>query len=98
MSKMRVYELAKQLEKDSADIIAVLKENGVEAKTHMSSIDDEAVQIVKKAFAGETNKQTETKKSEPVVDKSKKQEKNQSSNTYLYQKHISMIKKHTLVM
>ena len=80
MSKMRVYELAKQLEKDSADIIAVLKENGVEAKTHMSSIDDEAVQIVKKAFAGETNKQTETKKSEPVVDKSKKQEKNQSSN------------------
>ena len=51
MSKMRIYELAKQIEKDNAEILAVLKENGIEVKNHMSSIDDATVEIVKAAFA-----------------------------------------------
>ena len=51
MSKMRVYELGKQLGKDNADILAILRNNGIEVKSHASSIDDEAVAIVKKALA-----------------------------------------------
>ena len=50
MSKMRVYELGKQIGKDNADILEVLKKGGVEVKNHMSSIDDAAVEMVKKAF------------------------------------------------
>ena len=30
MSKMRIYELAKQIEKDNAEIVALLKEKGIE--------------------------------------------------------------------
>ena len=63
MSKIRVYELGKQLGKDNADILAILKENGVEIKNHMSSIDDDAVAIVKKALG--TTIAAEEKKEQP---------------------------------
>ena len=48
MAKIRVHELAKQLGKDSKDIIAILEKNGIEVKNHMSSIEEEAVEMVKK--------------------------------------------------
>ena len=50
MSKIRVYELGKQLEKDNAEIIAKLKELGVDIKNHMSSVTMEDAQKVKDAF------------------------------------------------
>ena len=73
MSNMRVHELAKQLNKDSKEIISILKEKGVEVKSHMSSITDESVELVKKAFAPK-----EEKKEEKVEEKKveKKPEKN----------------------
>ncbi|MBQ6814768.1 MAG: translation initiation factor IF-2 [Lachnospiraceae bacterium] len=52
MSKMRIYELAKQIDKDSAEIVALLKDKGVDVKNHMSSIDDDAIDLVKSAFGG----------------------------------------------
>lgn len=48
MSNIRVHELAKQLGKDSKDILKVLAEHGIEAKTHMSSITEETAVLVKK--------------------------------------------------
>ena len=42
MSKMRVHELAKELAKESKEIINILKEQGIEKKT-MSSVEDHAV-------------------------------------------------------
>ncbi len=68
MSKMRVHELAKQLEKDSKDIITILKEKGVEVKNHMSSITDEDVEYVQKKFSGAKKKVAEIV-SEKVVKK-----------------------------
>ena len=47
MSNIRVHELAKQLGKDSKDILKVLAEHGIEAKTHMSSITEETAVLVK---------------------------------------------------
>lgn len=47
MSKMRIYELAKQIEKDSKEVISVLLEHGVEVKGHMSSITEEEAEYVK---------------------------------------------------
>ena len=81
MSKMRVYELAKQIEKDSADILAVLKEKGVEVKNHMSSIDEAAVELVKNAFNNKAKKAEEPKKiQEPKKEEARNQEKKQQSN------------------
>ena len=70
MSKIRVYELGKQLERDNADILAILKENGVEVKNHMSSIDEEAVALVKKAFG-----KAEAPKAEPKAEPKKEEKK-----------------------
>ena len=64
MSKMRIYELAKQIEKDNAEIVALLKENGIEVKNHMSSIDDAAIEIVKAAFAPKAAPKVEAPKAE----------------------------------
>ncbi len=49
MSKMRVHELAKELAKESKEIINILKEQGIEKKT-MSSVDDNEIALVKKAL------------------------------------------------
>ena len=62
MAKIRVYELAKSLNKDSKEIIEVLKKNGIEVKNHMSSVTDEDAQKVKERFSGKPPvKKTEEK-------------------------------------
>ena len=38
MAKIRIHELAKELEKQSKDILSFLQEKGVEAKSASSSI------------------------------------------------------------
>ena len=58
---MRVYELAKNLNKTSKDVITVLKGHGVEVKNHMSSISDSDANKVKEHFSP---KKKEEKKSE----------------------------------
>jgi translation initiation factor IF-2 len=45
LSKIRVYELAKQLNVASKDIIELLKEFNFNVKNHMSVIEDEALKI-----------------------------------------------------
>ena len=72
MSKIRIYELAKQIEKDSMEIITKLKEFGVEVKSHMSSISEEDANRVKEAFGGNKNydnKSVKEKKSNKKEDK-----------------------------
>ena len=76
MSKMRIYELAKQIEKDNAEIVALLKEKGIDVKNHMSSIDDEAINIVKAAFGGKE----EVKKEEAKPEKEHKEASPKNEN------------------
>ncbi len=80
MAKMRVHELAKELEIKSADIITTLVEIGVEVKA-ASSIDDEKIEFVKKKFAkketsDDQGKETpKTEKAEGEESSSKEDEK-----------------------
>ena len=48
MSKIRVYELAKMLDKTNNELVDLLKELGVEVKTHMSSIEADVAQCLNK--------------------------------------------------
>ena len=48
MSKMRVYELAKELGRDNKEIINCLTANGIEVKSHMSVLEEDQVQTVKR--------------------------------------------------
>ena len=54
MAKIRVYELAKSLNKDSKEVLEILKKNGVEVKNHMSSVSDEDAGKVRARFSGKT--------------------------------------------
>ena len=50
MTKIRVYELARELELDSKDIVKVATDLGFEVKNHMSNLDSGQVQAVRKAL------------------------------------------------
>jgi translation initiation factor IF-2 len=51
MPKMRVYELAKRLRKNSKEILDELSRLGIKAKTHTSSIDEESAAKVIKSLS-----------------------------------------------
>ena len=46
MSGTRVHDLAKQLEIESKELLAELKKLGIAAKSHSSTLDDDAVETV----------------------------------------------------
>ncbi len=51
--KVRIYVIAKQYSVSSDAMMTILRNLGVEAKSHMSSIDDETVELIRKTFAKE---------------------------------------------
>lgn len=67
MAKIKVHEIAKELEKQSKEIIAFLKDKGIEVKSHQSSLEDDAADMVRKAFGkssavpGKSEEKTEVK-------------------------------------
>ncbi len=73
MAKMKVHELAKELDITSKDVLAFLQDKGIEAKAAQSSVEENAVEMVRKAFnkKGENhltdNKVTEEVKKEKTV-------------------------------
>ncbi len=82
MAKMRVHELAKEIDMASKDLVALLAENGIEGKTASSSLDDDQIALVKKkagkgTAADAEKKATEkkaTEKKEPVKKEAAKKE------------------------
>ena len=60
MSKLRVYELAKELNVSSKDLIEVLMDEfNVEVKNHMSVIEEEDAELIKELLAGNEGKLVE---------------------------------------
>ena len=47
MGKIRVYELAKELDMESKDVIRRLGKMGAEVKNHMSTVEDKHVQMLR---------------------------------------------------
>lgn len=78
MSKIRVYELAKELEISSKELIALLKDEfGIEVKNHMSVVEEEDAALIKELLGdSEGNKEavkedsmdTEGKATKSIVD------------------------------
>lgn len=67
MSKIKIYELAKQIDKTNKEIIGFLNEKGIEVKSHMSSIEDSQVDLVKNHFTPKASKpKEEPAKAAPV--------------------------------
>ncbi|HHY46684.1 MAG TPA: translation initiation factor IF-2 [Firmicutes bacterium] len=51
MAKTRVYELARELHKNSKEILQLLEDSGVHGKNHMSALEDNVVRFIKNRFA-----------------------------------------------
>ncbi|MGL4451610.1 MAG: translation initiation factor IF-2 [Sarcina sp.] len=80
MSKIRVYELAKELKVSSKDLIRILMEEfSVEVKNHMSIIEDEDAELIKELLSGDDSKsivdQYEEELAEEVNNVKKKKKK-----------------------
>lgn len=79
MGKVRVYELAKSLGITSKQIIDYLGDLGVNISSHMSTIEDEAVEILKEAFAPEVDTDLLELAEEPVKVKNPNKKKKKKS-------------------
>ncbi len=64
MAKMKVHELAKELGRQSKELIAFLQDKGYEVKVAQSSIEDEAIGLVKKQFGGDGKPQDNGQKTD----------------------------------
>ena len=67
MAKMRVHELAKELEINSKDIIEALAGTEFEVKAASSNVDDEAQELVRKKFKKSSSKAGESDRQEAVA-------------------------------
>ncbi len=67
MAKMRVHELAKEIEKQSKEIINFLFGKGIEVKNHMATLEEDQVEMVRKELASVSKEEKEKK---PVKKKS----------------------------
>ena len=66
MSKVRVHELAKEIDKTSKEIMDNLKGNGADLKSHMSFLTEQQVEDVKKKF-GSAGHNAEAPKKKTIV-------------------------------
>ena len=77
MAKMRVYELAKELGIESADVLSAAADLGFETKSASSGLDDEQVGKIKEKLGGKSSKKAKAPKEEKPAkeEKAAKEEK-----------------------
>ena len=73
MGKMKIHEIAKQLDLTSKEVMEKAKELGIEIKSHLSSVDDDIVSKIVNSFSKGTTKVKKTK-TEKVSKKEKAEE------------------------
>ena len=73
MAKVRVHELAKELNIQSKDIIKFLEEKDITGKVASSSIEDDVIAMVKEKFSGKAEKEeTKTEAEKKAAERPKK--------------------------
>ena len=75
MAKIRVHELAKELQKENKEIIQFLQDKGHEGKTASSGLDDELAGLVRAAFGAKAPAAKEEKPAKPQEEKENREEK-----------------------
>lgn len=77
MSKMRVYEFAKEVNLSAKDLMQKLKDEfGLEFKSHMSVIEGDDLEIVKEYFSPQDKSSENTTVEKEVKDETKEEKKN----------------------
>ena len=73
MGKIKIYELAKELDVESKKLMEIATNNGIVVKSHLSSISEEEGKMLKKALKGEGAKKPEKPSSSNENKKAKKE-------------------------
>ena len=89
MAKMRVHELAKELNIKSQDIIETLSGTDYAVKSASSGIEDEAQKVVRNKFAKKDEPKADTKQEAKSEDKSADRPKKKSSITAVFNAQYS---------
>ncbi|HGJ0999674.1 TPA: translation initiation factor IF-2 [Streptococcus pneumoniae] len=79
MSKKRLYEIAKELGKESKEVVARAKELGLDVKSHSSSVEEAVVAKIAASFKPAAAPKVEAKPAAPKVSAEKKAEKSETA-------------------
>lgn len=77
MSKKRLYEIAKELGKESKEVVARAKELGLDVKSHSSSVEEVVAAKIAASFKPAAAPKVEAKPAAPKVSAEKKAEKSE---------------------
>ncbi|HFR0148035.1 TPA: translation initiation factor IF-2 [Streptococcus pneumoniae] len=77
MSKKRLYEIAKELGKESKEVVARAKELGLDVKSHSSSVEEAVTAKIAASFKPAAAPKVEAKPAAPKVSAEKKVEKSE---------------------
>lgn len=77
MSKKRLYEIAKELGKESKEVVARAKELGLDVKSHSSSVEEAVAAKITASFKPAAAPKVEAKPAAPKVSAEKKTEKSE---------------------
>lgn len=77
MSKKRLYEIAKELGKESKEVVARAKELGLDVKSHSSSVEEAVAVKIAASFTPAAAPKVEAKPAAPKVSAEKKAEKSE---------------------
>lgn len=77
MSKKRLYEIAKELGKESKEVVARAKELGLDVKSHSSSVEEAVAAKIAASFKPAAAPKVEAKPAEPKASAEKKAEKSE---------------------
>lgn len=77
MSKKRLYEIAKELGKESKEVVARAKELGLDVKSHSSSVEEAVAAKIAASFKHAAAPKVEAKPAAPKVSAEKKTEKSE---------------------
>lgn len=81
MSKKRLYEIAKELGKESKEVVARAKELGLDVKSHSSSVEEAAAAKIAASFKSAAAPKAEAKPAAPKASAEKKAEKSEPAKS-----------------
>ena len=83
MSKKRLYEIAKELGKESKEVVARAKELGLDVKSHSSSVEEAVAAKIAASFKPAAAPKVEAKPAAPKASAEKKAEKSEPAKSAL---------------
>ena len=69
MPKLRIYEIAQEINKTNKEVLDFLKEKNIEVKSHMSTLEEKEEKMVRDAFAGKKEEKADYKEQKNGEDK-----------------------------